>query len=221
MKILYEDRDIVAVSKPAGVLSELTGNKQSVPLLLKEYFEGRGHKSEIFTVHRLDRDVAGVMVLARTQKAASNLSVQIANRKVTKKYLAVIKGVPEKTEDTLNDLLFRDASKGKTFVVDRMRKGVRDASLAYKVLSSAEGYSLVEIELFTGRTHQIRVQFAFRSLPLYGDGRYGSGDGGHTPALYCKEMTSLHPYTGKETKIEDLPDFSLYPWSIFEDMFNS
>ena len=215
MKILYEDRDIVAVSKPAGILSELTGNKQSVPLLLKEYFEGRGHKSEVFTVHRLDRDVAGVMVLARTQKAASNLSGQIANRKVTKKYLAVLKGVPEKSEDILNDLLFRDASKGKTYVVDRMRKGVRDASLAYKVLASNDGFSLVEIELFTGRTHQIRVQFATRNLTLYGDGRYGSGDGGHTPALFCKEMTFSHPYTGKVTKIVDLPDFSVYPWSLF------
>ena len=215
MKILHEDRDIVAVSKPAGVLSELTGNKQSVPLFLKEYFEGRGHKSDVFTVHRLDRDVAGVMVLARTQKAASNLSGQIAAREVTKKYLAVIKGVPEKSEDVLNDLLFRDAGKGKTYVVDRMRKGVRDASLAYKVLASADGFSLVEIELFTGRTHQIRVQFASRALPLFGDGRYGSGDGGHTPALFCKEMTFSHPYTGKTLKIEDLPDFSVYPWSVF------
>ena len=215
MKILHEDRDIVAVSKPAGVLSELTGNKQSVPLFLKEYFEGRGHKSDVFTVHRLDRDVAGVMVLARTQKAASNLSGQIAAREVTKKYLAVIKGVPEKSEDVLNDLLFRDAGKGKTYVVDRMRKGVRDASLAYKVLASADGFSLVEIELFTGRTHQIRVQFASRALPLFGDGRYGSGDGGHTPALFCKEMIFSHPYTGKTLKIEDLPDFSVYPWSVF------
>ncbi len=215
MKILHEDRDIVAVSKPAGVLSELTGNKQSVPMFLQEYFLQRGHKTDVFTVHRLDRDVSGVMVLARTPKAASNLSGQIANRKVTKKYLAVIKGVPEKTEDTLNDLLFRDASKGKTFVVDRMRKGVRDASLAYKVLGTIEGLSLVEIELFTGRTHQIRVQFASRALPLYGDGRYGSGDGGHTPALYCKEMIFSHPYTGREVKIEDLPDFSVYPWSLF------
>ncbi len=215
MKILYEDRDIVAVSKPAGVLSELTGNKQSVPLYLKEYFEQRGHKSDVFTVHRLDRDVAGVMVLARTPKAASQLSGQIANRRVTKRYLAVLKGVPEKSEDTLNDLLFRDAARGKTYVVDRMRKGVRDASLAYKVLSSKEGFSLVEIELFTGRTHQIRVQFASRSLPLYGDGRYGSGDGGHTPALFCKEMTFAHPYSGKIIKIEDFPDFSVYPWSVF------
>ena len=88
-------------------------------------------------------------------------------------------------------------------------------NFAYKVLASNDGFSLVEIELFTGRTHQIRVQFATRNLPLYGDGRYGSGDGGHTPALFCKEMTFTHPYTGKETKIEDLPDFSVYPWSLF------
>jgi len=218
MKILYEDRDIIAVSKPAGVLSELSGNKQSVPLYLTQYLQGRGHKSEVFTVHRLDRDVAGVMVLARTPKAASSLSGQIANRKVTKKYLAVIKGVPEKNEGILNDLLFRDAAKGKTYVVDRMRKGVRDASLAYKVLAVKEGFSLVEIELFTGRTHQIRVQFASRDLPLYGDGRYGSKDSGHTPALFCKMMAFSHPYTGKEVKIEDMPDASAYPWNVFSDV---
>ncbi len=215
MKILYEDRDIVAVSKPAGVLSELSGNKQSVPLFLKQYFEGRGHKSDVFTVHRLDRDVAGVMVLARNPKAASNLSTQIQNRSVRKKYLAVLKGSPEKKEDILNDLLFRDASRGKTYVVDRMRKGVRDASLAYKVLAEVEGFSLVEVELFTGRTHQIRVQFASRELPLYGDGRYGSGDGGHSPALFCKQMSFLHPFSNKQIDIQTLPDFTCYPWSLF------
>ena len=215
MKILYEDRDLIAVSKPAGVLSELSGNKQSVPLFLKQYWQSRGHKNDVFTVHRLDRDVAGVMVLAKTPKAASNLSQQIANRTVTKKYLAVLRGIPERNEDVLNDLLFRDASKGKTYVVDRMRKGVRDASLSYKVLDIADGLTLVEVELYTGRTHQIRVQFASRALPLYGDGRYGSSDGGHTPALFCKTMEFLHPYSKMNIKIEHVPDISEYPWNLF------
>ncbi|MBQ8911511.1 MAG: RluA family pseudouridine synthase [Clostridia bacterium] len=193
MNILYETKKLIVFIKPAGMLSEEDGNKRSVPRALKEYLAGKGEKDpKIFTVHRLDRDVSGVMVVAKNAATASVLSKAVTDRTIEKEYLAVVKGVPEKEEAVLKDLLFRDAAKGKTYVTDRMRKGVREASLAYKLLETTEHegqtLSLVRIRLHTGRTHQIRVQFASRKLPLCGDGRYGSSDGGTRPALFSARL---------------------------------
>lgn len=212
MKILKETKDYILFVKPVGMLSEEEGNKQSVPKALKEYLLEKGEGDpQIFTVHRLDRDVSGVMVAAKNSRTASMLSKAVAERRIEKEYLAVVKGVPEREEGRFEDLLFRDASKGKTYVTDRMRKGVRDAALSYRLLETVneEGVgalSLVRIRLHTGRTHQIRVQFASRKLPLYGDGRYGAGDGKQRPALFscrlslegrfdCTEMPSEYPFS--------------------------
>lgn len=193
MNILYETKKLIVFIKPAGMLSEEDGNKRSVPRELRAYLASKGEKDpKIFTVHRLDRDVSGVMVVAKNAATASVLSKAVTDRTIEKEYLAVVKGVPEKEEAVLKDLLFRDAAKGKTYVTDRMRKGVREASLAYKLLETAEHegqtLSLLRIRLHTGRTHQIRVQFASRKLPLCGDGRYGSADGGTRPALFSARL---------------------------------
>lgn len=196
-QILYVDKYVVVCVKPVGVLSEEDGNKASIVKTLKDYFSSIGDKCDIYTVHRLDKGVSGVMVFARTPKAASVLSEQIQNGQTVKKYLAVINGVPDEKEGTFEDLLFRDAKKNKTYVVDRERKGVRAARLDYTVISEKDGLSLVRIRLHTGRTHQIRVQFASRKLPLVGDGRYGSRDGKDTPALFSHEFTFKHPKSGK------------------------
>ena len=220
MKILYETKNLIVFVKPVGVLSEKEGNKKSVPLLLEDYLRKQGDPApEIFTVHRLDRDVGGVMVAAKNSKTASRLCAAVAERLIKKEYLAVVKGIPEKKEDTLKDLLFRDAARGKTYVTDRMRRGVREASLSYRVLESVgegqEALSLVHVQLHTGRTHQIRVQFASRKHPLYADGRYGSGDGKDRPALFsfrlalegefeCSFLPEDHPFTLFSSLKEDL-----------------
>ena len=129
MNILYETKNLIVVVKPAGVLSEESGNKQSVPLLLRRMFLEKGAKDpRFFTVHRLDRDVGGVMVLAKNSRTAGELSAKIAARQAEKEYFAVVKGLPPE-EGILEDLLFRDSKSGKTYVVDRMRTGVKEAKL--------------------------------------------------------------------------------------------
>lgn len=215
--ILYEDRQLVVCVKPVGWLSEPGG--KSLPDALSAYYAARGESKDIFTVHRLDRVVGGVMVFARTKEAASHLARAVAAREVDKEYLAILRGVPEQPADTLTDLLFRDASQGKTFVVKRPRRGVREAKLAYRLLETVtrgdgQPLSLVEVRLYTGRTHQIRVQFSSRGLPLLGDIRYGSKDPDCTAALWSHRLSFRHPKTGKPMSFEKQPP-SAYPWSLF------
>lgn len=214
-EILYQDQYLVVAVKPVGYLSE-PGQGKNFPQVLEEYFGGQ----KIFTVHRLDKIVGGVMVFARDSRTASYLTRLVAERKIQKQYLAVLRGVPEKETDTLQDLLFRDASKNKTFVVKRMRKGVRDASLDYALLGTAEkdgqALSLVRVNLHTGRTHQIRVQFSSRKLPLLGDIRYGSKDPDCTAALWSWRLCFPHP-NGKTIDIRRLPD-EKYPWNLFPEI---
>lgn len=216
-KILLEDRHILVAVKPAGYLSEPGGGK-SFPDLLSAYLKEQGKPGEIFTVHRLDKVVGGVMVFARTPKAASVLTQAIARRAVDKEYLAVLRGVPAEESATLEDLLFRDASKNKTYVVKRMRKGVRDASLSYRLLGTEErdgqALSLVRVALHTGRTHQIRVQFSSRQLPLLGDVRYGSKDPACETALWSFRLRFEHPATGKPVEVIQLPP-ETWPWTLF------
>lgn len=209
LDILYRDNDIVVCIKPVGFLSEEDGNKRSMPKALREE---HGVK-EVFTVHRLDKNVSGVMVFALNGKSASSLTRQIQEKTAKKEYLAVINGMPKEPSGNMFDLLFRDASKNKTYVVDRERKGVRDASLDYELLYHKEGKSLVRIELHTGRTHQIRVQFASRGMSLVGDGRYGSRDGKDEPALFSYKLGFEHPKTHKKMSFESMPQSE-----IFEEM---
>ena len=209
LDILYRDKDILVCIKPVGYLSEEDGNKRSMPRAIKE----ETGIENVFTVHRLDKNVSGVMVFALNSRAASSLARQIQEKSAKKEYLAVINGKPEEPSGNMFDLLFRDASKNKTYVVDRERKGVRDASLDYELLCHSEGRSLVRIELHTGRTHQIRVQFASRGMPLVGDGRYGSRDGKDEPALFSYKLGFDHPKTHKRMTFSAMPQ-----GGIFEEM---
>ena len=212
MKILYEDNQIIVCLKPAGVLSQ-NGEGENMISLLNEHFLHNGEKCGAYPVHRLDRETAGVMVFAKNAKSAAVLSKQIEQNTVKKRYYAVIKGVPEEKSGILKDLLFRDKQKNKSFTVKRMRKGVREASLEYVVIGENGGFSMVEILLHTGRTHQIRVQFSSRKMPLSGDGRYGGGSG--NLALFAHTLEFSHPVSGEKMVFSDKPDMTAEPWNMF------
>ncbi len=191
MEILYSDKNLIVCIKEVGLDSE-----KQVPEVLKAEFGG-----EIFTVHRLDLNVGGVMVYARNKHTAAELSRVIAEGRMVKEYVAMVHGSPEK-EGVLEDLLFKDSRKNKVFVVKRQRAGVKKASLEYVLLTEGEE-SLVRIRLHTGRSHQIRVQFASRGYPLVGDHKYGSKSEQTSPKLYSCKLS--FPYKGEDVSFESLP----------------
>ncbi len=207
--ILYYDKNVVFATKPVGVSSEGEG----MPRLLKEEFEKEGIKTEIYPLHRLDMAVSGVMIFARNKEAAGKLGDMVAkNQGVKKEYLAVIHGEPENPKGIFEDLLFKDSAKNKSYVVKKERKGVKKASLEYEVIESRGGLTLVKIVLHTGRTHQIRVQFSSRKMPLFGDGKYGGKDNGNI-ALFCHKIC----VDGVKT-VSALP-CGEYPWNLFDNLF--
>ncbi len=212
MKILYEDRDIIVIEKPVGILSQDDGKgSENCESLLNEYIVSKGERGCVYLIHRLDRNVGGVMVFARNKMAAASLSTQMQNKTFIKEYRALIHSRPENDEGIMEDLLFKDSRKNKTFVVNRMRKGVREAKLSYKVLETKDSpygeVSLVHIRLYTGRTHQIRVQFASRKMPLVGDGKYGGSDNGAKIGLWSYRLTFVHPGTKEEVSFESRARF--------------
>ncbi len=208
MHILYEDKALVLCEKPEGVLSEEGG----MPGLLREALG----TEEIYCVHRLDRETGGLMVYARTKKAAAAISKAIEEGRMQKEYLAVAEGETP-TEGILRDLLFRDAAKNKSYVVKRMRKGVREAELSYERLAFREGLSLLRVKLKTGRSHQIRVQFSSRGFPLVGDRKYGSRYRDADLALWSTRLSLPHPGNGEALCRELTPPKSC-PWTMFADL---
>ena len=227
MNILYEDASIVVLDKPAGLTSE-----EGVPAALRQLWNDPD--AFVGVVHRLDTGVSGLMVYARTPAAAAALSRQVTQSQEAyavrdgrvegraeepqfiKQYRAVIAGRPEEAlpaEGTLRDWLFKDSRKGRVFPVSRPRKGVREAVLEYRILAMAGENSLAEITLHTGRTHQIRVQFASRRHPLAGDGKYGSRIKGNIALQSCG-LQFFHPESGKGMVFAlPLPDAA--PWKEF------
>lgn len=168
------------------------------------------------TVHRLDRVVSGLMVLARTPEAASQLSRQIREQRFEKEYLAVLHGCPQAPEGALRDLLRRDKAERKTYVTEVPGKDVQEAILSYRLLGSCNGLSQVHIRLQTGRTHQIRAQFSARGLPLVGDRKYSLLDDGCPIALWSHCLRFCHPVSGKPMtfRLEPPP---IFPWTLFCD----
>ena len=189
MEILYSDKEIVVCVKPVGLDSE-----HDVPAQLG---------GEIFPIHRLDKNVGGVMVFARTKGAAAVLSKAVQEGTMVKEYVALVHGTPPETGDW-EDLLFKDSSKNKVFVVKKERKGVKKARLEFARLTAGET-SLVRIRLHTGRSHQIRVQFSSRSFPLVGDHKYGARDDSPAPMLFSCRIT--FPWKGQRRSYEALPEW--------------
>lgn len=211
------DFGAVVAIKPAGVISEDAG-EGSMPQLLAKVMAGQGITGKVMTVHRLDKAVGGLMVYAVDEKSAAALTVQIGGREVTKEYLAVIHGTPESDSGILTDLLYHDQKKNKTYIVDRLRRGVREAKLEYKLCgrigSGADMLSLVSVKLITGRTHQIRAQFSGRKMPLWGDARYGSPVSGGNITLWSAHLSFNDPATGRKIDIKKAPPDE-YPWQAF------
>lgn len=205
MKIIFEDKDIVVAIKPPEILSQgdEKGRANAIDILREMT------QSEIFPVHRLDKGVGGIMVFAKNSKAAAELSSQVSNRTMTKTYLAVTHGEIEQNKATLEDLLFFDRSKNKSFVVKRERRGVKKALLEYECIDKTAEKSLVKVQLITGRTHQIRVQFASRGHALYGDKKYGARDNSKSISLLSKQISFLHPSTGEKMCFEATETFEL------------
>jgi len=199
ISVVFEDKSIVVCIKPAGILSQPSPTcSESMLSLLSAQCGG-----EVFPVHRLDRETAGLMVFARTQAAAAKLSAAIADKRFQKEYLCIVEGRPTEDTGALRDLLFKDSARGKSFVVQRMRKGVKEAVLDYALLSSNDTHSLLRVKLHTGRTHQIRVQFSSRKLPLAGDRKYGGS--GSELALWSVSLSFPHPVTKKLLTFSQLP----------------
>ena len=194
MDILYSDNQIVALVKPVGQDSE-----KEVPESLKTELGG-----EIFSIHRLDKNVGGVMVFARTKAAAAALSKAVQEGAMVKEYVALVHGTPPESGDW-EDLLWKDSQKNKVFVVRRERRGVKKARLEFTRLTAGEE-SLVRIRLHTGRSHQIRVQFSSRGFPLVGDHKYGSRDEKTEPMLFSCRVS--FPWKGQLNVFEALPHWA-------------
>ena len=207
MEIIYQDNRIVVALKPSGVLS--TDEPGGMPDLLRQALSTEC----IRTVHRLDAQVSGLMVFARSRVAASILSAQIREHCFVKEYLAVVHGTPAPS-GTLQDLLGRDKQRRITFVANAPGPDIQEAILDYNVLDSREGFSLVRVRLQTGRTHQIRVQFASRGYPLVGDRKYGT-DEDCPIALWSYHLQFHHPQNDKVMDFTHLPP-DIFPWTLFD-----
>ncbi len=209
MDILYSDSDILVCIKPAGVLS--TDEPGGLPGLVREALGDTG--ADVRTVHRLDRVVSGLMVLARNASSASELSRQIRDGGFDKEYLAVVHGLTV-NEGEMRDLLARDKAERKTYVAATPAKGVQEARLSYRTLARNSGMSLVRIRLHTGRTHQIRCQFSSHGFPLVGDRKYSTLDDGCDIALWSAMISFTHPRTGREMRFSaEAP--TKFPWNNF------
>lgn len=193
MTVMYSDKDIIVCIKPVGVDSE-----KELPQLLG---------GTVYPVHRLDQNVGGVMVFARTKQAAADLSRAIQDGTMVKEYVAMVHGTPPENGDW-TDLLWKDSTKNKVFVVKRERKGVKKARLEFRRLTEGE-HSLVHIRLHTGRSHQIRVQFSSRGFPLVGDHKYGSRDSATSPMLFSCRLT--FPHKKELRSFEALPEWADKP----------
>lgn len=207
--VRYIDERIIVCIKPSGILS--TDEEGGLPQMLQEQL---GLEYRPRTVHRLDRVVSGLMVLARGAKSASILSEQVMRHSFGKEYLAVVHCCPAEKQGTFSDLLGRDKARKMTYVADGPGKGIQEAMLDYEVLDNMDGMSLVRVVLHTGRTHQIRVQFASRGMPLVGERKYSTLEDPCPIALWSHRLQFEHPFTKSPMEFLAGPPFQ-WPWNVF------
>ena len=209
VKILYKDKYLVIAVKPCGVLSQpdKTGDMAMTDILAEEI------GMEVYPVHRLDRAVGGVMVYALTKEAAGKLGGILGSDAFRKEYLTIVYGIPSEVQGTLEDFLLHDARRNMTFVVPESTKDAKKASLSYEILEQGKECALLRVLLHTGRTHQIRVQFSSRGMPILGDGKYGSRER-HDIALWSYRLSFVHPITKKRLTYHAIPDM-VAPWASF------
>ncbi|CEK36295.1 MAG: RluA family pseudouridine synthase [Paraclostridium sordellii] len=221
INVIYEDNHLLVVEKPVNVLSQGDDtNDKDMVNLLKNYLKVKYNKpGNVFVglVHRLDRPVGGIMVFAKTSKAASRLSEQVRNKSFKKTYRAVLNGNMKKDKDILKDYLYKNKKTNMVSVVNKNHKDAKDAELSYETISKNEKFSMVQVDLKTGRPHQIRVQFSSRNHPLFGDQRYGQhiNKKGDQIALWSYKIEITHPTTKEKMEFICNPPNN-YPWNLFE-----
>lgn len=222
MNVIYEDNHIIVVEKPFNIPTQADDSGDMDMLrMVKEYVRVKYNKpgeAYIGLVHRLDRVAGGLMIFARTSKAASRLSEQIRNRKFEKEYMVVVEGTPSADSATLTDYLFKDNKNNMVKVVSKQSKDGKEAKLSYDLLEYREGLSLLRVNLHTGRPHQIRVQLSSRNNPIFGDGKYGSKIKNKKGiALWSYRISFEHP-TKKEWMTFELLPPTIVPWDMFKVM---
>jgi len=221
IKIIYEDNHVLVVEKPCNVPSQKdnTGDVDMTDMVGEYLREKYNKKGNVYVglVHRLDRPVGGIMIFAKTSKAASRLCDCIRRNKISKRYLAVLSGTLKEKEGTLLDYLVKDKKANKVFVVKKGTLNAKEAILKYKVVKEVDNLSLVMVELITGRSHQIRVQFKNAGASLYGDKRYGSDVSNKRQqiALWSYEISFEHPTKREVMTFSTVPNWSYTPWKLF------
>lgn len=223
LNVLYEDNHIIVVLKPQNVASQGDeSGDQNMLDMVKDYVKQTKNKpGNVFVglVHRLDRPTGGVMVFAKTSKAASRLTEQIKTGEMHKKYLAVVQGVPKNSREHLVNYLLKNPKKNTVSVVPQTTTNAKRAELEYKLVGSCDGYSLLEINLITGRSHQIRVQLSHIGFPLYADVKYGANSAkGQNLGLWAYELKLVHPTTQMSHTFKSIPPTSAMPWVLFENL---
>lgn len=212
MKVLYEDNHIIVVVKPVNIpsQSDRTGDKDMLTIIKKYIKEKYNKPGNVYLglVHRLDRPVGGVMVFSKTSKSAARLSEQVRNKTFKKKYIAIVNGKMEKDEDTFQDYLWKDSKKNTSYVVKQNKKNSKLAELDYKVIKydKKDNLSVVEVNLHTGRHHQIRVQFSSRMHAIYGDNKYHGRGAGSGICLWAYQLTLEHPISKEKMTFIDYPN---------------
>lgn len=227
--IIYEDNHIIVVIKPHNISVQEDDSKDADMLtIIKEFIKNRDQKpGNVFLglVHRLDRPTGGVMVFAKTSKAASRLSKQLKDKELKKHYLCVVNGKPQIAEDRLVTYLKKDEKTNTVKIAPKLEDGVKEAILEYKVIENKNNFSLLDVNLITGRSHQIRVQTSAQlNTPIFGDFKYGDKSHGGNLALWAYELTFIHPISKQNLKFKVAPDYNNAAFNLFkesiEDLIN-
>ena len=216
--IVYEDNHLLVVVKPPNMPTQADASGDpDLHGTMKRYIAEKYQKPGavyLGLVHRLDRPVGGLVVLARTSKAADRLSRQVRDKTLARQYVAAVRGTPEE-EAELQDWLLKDAATNTVRAVPEGTPGAKDAQLCFARVSSADGLTLVRVRLYTGRSHQIRVQLAHHGMPIWGDARYGGGRPGQQIALWGAHLGLVHPTLKTPMHFDALPPRDAMPWSSF------